>query len=93
MTPWVDSWLGFNWERCAECGSVQKLISHDQFEALGASYDPGYMASGEPSLDLLRQNMGVDEKYRLLCRSLGAGPHGSLLDIGCGMGGYLLAGR
>lgn len=93
IIPWVDSWLGFRWGKCVECGSVQKLISKDQFEALGASYDPGYLASGEPSPELLRQNMGVDKKYRLLRRLIGADPNGSLLDIGCGMGGYLLAGR
>ena len=81
IIPWVDSWLGFRWGKCVECGSVQKLISKDQFEALGASYDPGYLASGEPSPELLRQNMGVDKKYRLLRRLIGAGVSSNAVEL------------
>ncbi|HET7932178.1 MAG TPA: class I SAM-dependent methyltransferase [Rhodanobacteraceae bacterium] len=37
--------------------------------------------------------MDVDRKIQLLRRLLGSNPGSDLLDIGCGMGGYLLAGQ
>lgn len=93
MTPWSDTWLGFRWGSCANCHSVQKLLNQEQYQALNPSYDPGFLTSQAPSPEALEAAMDVDKKYRLLRRYLGADANGLLLDIGCGMGGYLLAGR
>lgn len=92
MDPWPEKWLDFHWGTCTSCGSVQKLIDKREFESLTPSYDPGFL-DYSTDVDALQKSMGVDEKYRLLRNLLGADSRGSLLDIGCGMGGFLLAGR
>jgi len=65
--------------RCADCGAVNKLITEADFYALHPTYDPGELIAGD-----------IATKVKCLRSVLPESP-GSLLDIGCGAGGYLLA--
>lgn len=90
MRRWRHRWLGFEWGRCVRCRSVQKIIDQDEYTRLDPSYDPGYGPDGSSSLELAGV-MDVDGKEKLL-RHVFPGMHsGRMLDVGCGMGGYLLA--
>lgn len=92
LRPWRRPWLGFTWGRCQRCHSVQKLITERQYADLNPTYDPGYR-SGVAEADDAQQRMDVDGKEKLLRRTFPDRHSGRLLDIGCGMGGFLLAGR
>ena len=91
MSKWRSAWLGYEWGRCRQCCSVQKLISETEYENLNPSYDPGYEPGVSDAAELLL-HMDVDEKEKLLRKMVPTIHKGRLLDIGCGMGGYLLAG-
>jgi SAM-dependent methyltransferase len=82
--------------RCARCRTVQKVLTPEEYRALDPGYDPGLFLIGA-SEDDLRAFLAVDNKRRVieeLVQQIGRGAAGlSLLDVGCGMGGYLLAGR
>ena len=91
MSKWRSAWLGFGWGECRQCCSVQKLISETEYRNLNPSYDPGYDPGNSDASELLL-HMDVDEKEKLLRKMLPTSSTGRLLDIGCGMGGYLLAG-
>jgi len=93
MRIWKSPCTGFTWGRCSACGSVQKIIDENCFESLSPSYDPGYLSSDALLTADLEKAMGVEEKTRLLRSVLGLKAEGRLLDIGCGMGGFLLAGK
>jgi len=83
---------------CAKCGAISKILTKDGYEALGATYDPGEIFKSANE-QLIRQHLMVDTKQtqlRRIAEWLGprdGKPPITLLDIGCGMGGYLLAGR
>ena len=93
MRAWSRPWLGFAWGRCRSCGSVQKLIDQSAFDGLNPSYDPGFLSVQSTARSELEASMDVHGKTRVLQRLLGSGASGRLLDIGCGMGGFLLAGK
>jgi SAM-dependent methyltransferase len=82
--------------RCGRCGTVQKLMSAAEYQAMDPGYDPGsYLAA--KSEDEIRAFLWVDDARKVLadiCAQHGIDPKGkSYLDVGCGMGGYMLAAR
>jgi SAM-dependent methyltransferase len=92
-THFEFEWLGFSWRSCAECGALQKDLSPEEYRALGPSYDPGSYADQIPDEATLRALLDVEEKAALLRRVLGPSAGAAFLEVGCGMGGYLLAAR
>ena len=87
----------FTWFRCKECGTVQKVITGAQYRALNPSYDPGQYLDSRSREEIARF-LDVDEKARVLKRALkkygkvcSPQTRGRFLDVGCGMGGYMLA--
>jgi SAM-dependent methyltransferase len=82
--------------RCRTCRTVQLELSEQDYVDMNPGYDPGLFLAGLPESDL-RAYLGVPDvtdHLRQLCARTGKTPEGlRLLDVGCGMGGYLLAGR
>jgi len=88
---------GFRWFRCDECATLQKQLTLQQYLDLNPSYDPGHFLDSSSEREI-REYLKVDNATRLLARVIAAhlpevrGPR-RFLDVGCGMGGYLLAAR
>lgn len=82
--------------RCRTCHTVQQELSEQDYIDMNPGYDPGLFLADMSERDL-RAYLGVAdevEHLRQLCARSGKAPAGlRLLDVGCGMGGYLLAGR
>jgi 2-polyprenyl-3-methyl-5-hydroxy-6-metoxy-1,4-benzoquinol methylase len=75
------------------------LISEDEYRSIGATYDPGHFLEIRDE-QILRRHLSVDihrselmRAARLLDNNTPKKHRLRLLDIGCGMGGYLVAGR
>lgn len=81
--------------RCAQCGTLQKELTAADYAAMEVTYDPGLYLTGADRKEL-RAFLGVDDKKLELERiaaDMGRSPSGMrLLDVGCGMGGFLAAG-
>jgi SAM-dependent methyltransferase len=92
-TRFEFDWLGYSWRSCPGCGALQKALSPEEYRALRPSYDPGSYAEGIADEAMLRRVLDVEEKTALLRRVVGPGAQRSFLEVGCGMGGYLLAAR
>lgn len=90
MRPWHERWLGFVWGECTRCHSVQKLLTPTEYANLNPTYDPGYGPDGADPSSLMRL-MDVAGKELLLRKAFPGMRAGHLLDVGCGMGGFLLA--
>lgn len=91
--------VGYRYAVCGACGTINKALTRDEYAALSVTYDPGDFAE-DVHQDQLRSLLEVDAKKERLSPILDhlRERHGgirplSLLDIGCGMGGYLLAAR
>jgi 2-polyprenyl-3-methyl-5-hydroxy-6-metoxy-1,4-benzoquinol methylase len=91
---------GFAWFHCSRCGAVQKVLTHRQYLDLNPTYDPGeYLDSA--SREHIEQFLRVDHTTKVLDRivrqqakkSLPSNEPRTFLDVGCGMGSYLLAAR
>jgi 2-polyprenyl-3-methyl-5-hydroxy-6-metoxy-1,4-benzoquinol methylase len=89
---------GFDWFDCSGCGAVQKVLTHRQYLELNPTYDPGeYLDSA--SREHIERFLRVDHATKVLDRIIQRQAKGSLpgnerrafLDVGCGMGSYLLA--
>ncbi len=89
----VFNWLDFKWNKCTACSAVMKDITYPEYENLNPSYDPGQYSNDLYSERKLREVLGVDNKVERLGSLIDKGKGQTFLDIGCGMGGYLLAAR
>jgi SAM-dependent methyltransferase len=87
---------GFDWFRCECCGTTQKVLTPQQYRDLNPTYDPGSFLDAcdreqiEAFLDIegaQKVLSGVIDEH--LAGLSGSGK--SFLDVGCGMGMYLLA--
>jgi SAM-dependent methyltransferase len=84
----------FQYGKCSNCGYIQKLLSVEEYRGLPVTYEPGNDAMLMPTEEL-RELLDIQKK-RSLIRRLSARVTAkvrpqTLLDIGCGMGGYLWA--
>lgn len=83
--------FGKQFWRCSICFTVQLEITRVQYEALEITYDSGsWIMSQDPQT--IEKLLQIDEKEAFLRKYAPRGAH-RLLDIGCGMGGYLKAGE
>ena len=85
--------LKFNWRRCYNCKSTQKDLSFDEYRDLNPTYDPGMYLPNISSFPELRQALDVDSKMKTLSTLVQGASGKKILDVGCGMGGFLIAGR
>jgi SAM-dependent methyltransferase len=84
---------GYRWLDCPECGTVQKVLTPEQYLGLSRTYDPGTYLDGASRAELERFLEIESAKGVLanLAPDLLRKTDRSFLDIGCGMGAYLLA--
>src|SRR5262245_59189861 len=84
---------GFRWIHCASCRSIQKSITEAEYRALNPKYDAGLYLDSRDRNEI-EGYLGVEAKGALLRdvveQHLDASQRGTFLDVGCGMGGYLL---
>jgi 2-polyprenyl-3-methyl-5-hydroxy-6-metoxy-1,4-benzoquinol methylase len=89
---------GFGWLRCTACRTIQKDITRDEYHELNPSYDPGHFLDSKDR-EQIEQYLDVAGARRFLARIVDerlpatASGEGTFLDVGCGMGRYLLAAR
>jgi SAM-dependent methyltransferase len=89
---------GFTWFRCRMCSSTQKLLTLEQYQALNPTYDPGAFLDSCDSkqIETFINVRGATEVLsdaiaRYLISNESRGSIRSFLDVGCGMGRYLIA--
>jgi 2-polyprenyl-3-methyl-5-hydroxy-6-metoxy-1,4-benzoquinol methylase len=89
---------GYGWRRCTKCEAVYKVLTHQQYLDLNPSYDPGaYLDSASP--EQIERFLGIEaaaETIESVTRRYVAsipvdGAKRSFLDVGCGMGAFLVA--
>lgn len=85
--------------RCENCGSLIKIMNEADYGAIDVTYDPGNLLKTDDVSELKRE-LRIEERRAVLASALDRlqrAPDDSrrprLLDIGCGMGAFLLAGR
>jgi SAM-dependent methyltransferase len=89
---------GFTWLRCALCRTTQKVLTAEQYLNLNPTYDPGGFLDSRDRAQV-EAFLGVHRAVKVLERVIAAylqsstSASRSFLDVGCGMGGYLLAAR
>ena len=87
---------GFEWFRCGSCRTTQKVLTRQQYQDLHPTYDPGSFLDScnreqvEAFLDIRGASKILS---KVIDEHLAAtnGPGRSFLDVGCGMGMYLIA--
>lgn len=83
-----------NYHKCQYCQTLQMSITETEYLNINPGYDPGaYLV--DRTEDYIRAFLKVKRKRKLLkkvVKVLGHSTRGlSFLDVGCGMGGYMLA--
>jgi len=82
--------------KCFRCGTIRKVISKSEYANISPTYDPGTYVDGYSSHEL-EKYMQVSNKRKVLLEAIELGPGNgkgkAFLDIGCGMGGYMLAAK
>ncbi|MEY4270856.1 MAG: hypothetical protein RLZZ58_2072 [Pseudomonadota bacterium] len=85
-----------HYSRCVQCGTLQKLMTEAEYRDMEPGYDPGSFLASKSESDI-RAFLAVDGLRAVIervCERHGIDPAGkSYLDVGCGMGGYMLAAR
>jgi SAM-dependent methyltransferase len=89
---------GFSWFRCDTCHTTQKVLTPQEYTALNPSYDPGEFLDScnrqqiEGFLDVPgAQRVISDAVSRHLADRMRVSPAPAFLDVGCGVGRYLIA--
>lgn len=86
--------FGYPWLKCACCKSIQKVLTESQFAALNPTYDPGHFLDSS-SREQLESYLEIGEKTALIRRilelELAQRPNLRFLDVGSGMGAYMVA--
>jgi SAM-dependent methyltransferase len=89
---------GFKWCECIACGTVYKALTEAQYRALNPTYDPGTYLDAA-SREEIERFLRIDVARRMI-RNITrryvrtdalSGTRRTFLDVGCGMGAYLLA--
>ena len=88
----------FTWFRCRTCRSTQKLLTRQQYQDLNPTYDPGDFLDSY-DLETIEAFIDVQAATKVLADAItrylvGTPPSDSppsFLDVGCGMGRYLIA--
>ena len=82
--------------RCLRCGTIRKLMPRSEYASINPTYDPGAYVDGYSALEL-EEYMQISNKREVLLEAVelapGNGTGKAFLDIGCGMGGYMLAAK
>ena len=89
---------GFDWFRCRACGTTQKVLTQQEYQDLNPTYDPGLYLDDKDK-DERERYLAVDEAVAVLSAAVSRRANGStngegrplFLDVGCGMGRYLIA--
>jgi 2-polyprenyl-3-methyl-5-hydroxy-6-metoxy-1,4-benzoquinol methylase len=91
---------GYEWLKCGSCGTVQKILTHQQYLELNPTYDPGsYLDSA--NREQIERFLGIDQTIKVIAgvtkryvsSSSENGMKRSFLDVGCGMGAFMLAAK
>lgn len=88
---------GFSWFRCRSCHTTQKVLTRQQYQELNPTYDPGdYLDSCnreqiEAFLDIRGASRVLSEVIDKHLGGMAAVGNKKFLDVGCGMGRYLIA--
>ncbi len=85
-------YFGFQWAHCLSCKTTQKLLTPQEYNNINPTYDPGMYIEDVDSVSTLRHQLFVNEKIHFLTKHAGSDLDGKrFLDIGCGLGGFLIA--
>jgi SAM-dependent methyltransferase len=88
----------FDWFRCENCSTTQKELTYSEYQNLKPSYDPGLFLDSRDRVEVERY-LDVDNAFAVLSDAVFRYLDGSraervprsFLDVGCGMGRYLIA--
>lgn len=86
----------YHWSRCPSCHTIQKLMTAEEYRQLNPGYDAGHYLDGLSAREL-EKHLEVADKVELLRALFGRAAHPEdklkYLDVGSGMGAFMLAAR